>query len=101
MHSRCILFRPSLRISDPLPDCGDVFLVVLTLAINSSSVAGFVFLVSGVEDFDCFPIKLSKAEAALLFPDFAGLSRSVGVKTKTKSVRIDGMRNTSSLHQRG
>ena len=60
---------------------------MLTLAINSSSVAGFVLMLSGVEDFDCFPIKLSSAEAALLFPGFAGLSRSEG-NSKTKTGRV-------------
>lgn len=58
-----------------IPDLGEVLLVVLTLAIKSSSEAGFVFLFSGVEDF--LPIRRSKAEEAFVFVDLDGLSRSV------------------------
>ena len=50
--------------------------MVLTLAMNSSSVAGLLFFASAVDDVDFFPIRLSKAEAAFAFPDFDGLSRS-------------------------
>ena len=48
---------------------------MLTFTINSSNVAGFVFFVSDV-DFGFFPIRLSKADAALGLPDLAGPSRS-------------------------
>ena len=57
------------------PDFGEVLLVVLTFTINSSNVAGFAFFVSGV-DFGFFPIRLSKADAALGLPDLTGPSRS-------------------------